>query len=69
MFTNSIKPDSLSANENKVYKKTYVSAKKLSVYLNIIHPDTKIPEEPSDFIIALIKKRGLLEVYKKINKV
>lgn len=69
MFSKSIKPDSHGMNENKVHRKSHVSAKKLSVCLSIVDPNVKLPEKPSDLIISIIKKRGLLEIYNQLNKV
>lgn len=69
MFSNNIKPDSLNMYENKSQKKSSVSAKKLSACLSIIQPNVKIPEEPSELITTIIKKRGITEAYNKVKKV
>lgn len=69
MFSNSIKPDSLAMYESKSQKKTHISAKKLSACLSIIHPNVKIPEEPAELIMTIIKKRGIIEEYNKVKKV
>lgn len=69
MFSNSIKPDSLTVYENKSQKKSSVSAKKLSACLSIIQPNVKIPEEPCELIMTIIKKRGITDAYNKVKKV
>lgn len=69
MFSNSIKPNSLNVYDTKIQKKTHVSAKKFSACISILHPNVKIPEQPSELILSIIKRRGITEIYNKVKKV
>lgn len=69
MFSNSIKPDSLNVYDTKIQRKTHVSAKKLSACISIVHPNVKIPEQPSELILRVIERRGITEIYSKVKKV
>lgn len=67
LFCNAIKPESLTMYETK--KKSHLSAKKLSACVNLTEPNVKIPEEPIDVILTIIKRRGILDMHKRIKQV